>query len=331
MMNSIVSATAEAEFCYLSFNLYRADGNDVRIEVISAFQILRRPPRGDFAQDGSVRVELYDADGRWLYSATCFSDNHTKDDASLPFRSFRVYFPEYPEWSSLNVVRDGKTIGRLTRAKSAPVIESFEAKSVDSHGKHLIRLSWKSHAEKAPNPALQYGVRFTNDRKNWRALGACLTSDSIVVDAKSLPGGAECVFQLVASAGLRSATKEVVVSNLPSKAREVYILSPKADETFEAGEPIRFAGTAFSSDSRNCRADELVWTSLPGGTIGVGQQVTTRQLRAGFHSITLHAPDGMGGMVSQSVAIRITPKKESSQRTPTGHLQKRKNPCGCRG
>jgi hypothetical protein len=253
-------------------------------------------------------VELYDEHGRWLLSAPCYSDKDTEDSDMPPYRTYRGWFRDYTELRVIKVVCDGAVVATFKRSAQAPIIEAFDMQEKRGNGKDLIRLKWKAVAE--PNAApLQCGVRFSKDGKRWRALAASLKTESLVVDLDTLPGGKTCRFQLVASAGFRTVTRELALAERGEKLRDVYILSPKDGAEFEAGAPIPLAGTGFSPDFGNCRQEELTWTFLGERSIGIGQQLTITDLPAGFHTITLHASDGMGGVATKSVGVRVLPRK----------------------
>jgi hypothetical protein len=111
----------------------------------------------------------------------------------------------------------------------------------------------------------------------------------------------------------------------------VHIISPAPDTRFELGEPITFAGTGFSPDFGNSNPAELVWASLAGGTIGIGQQLTTTEMPVGSHWVTLQAPDGAGSIATKSVPITVIPRRddELKRHLPKVAAGSKRRPCGC--
>ncbi len=91
----------------------------------------------------------------------------------------------------------------------------------------------------------------------------------------------------------------------PQSTMRVTIASPHDGHSFERGDSILFAGSAFRG-SVAAANDELSWSSSLSGLLGMGGSVTRNDLPLGAHTITLTALMA-GAEGSASVQIDIVP------------------------
>ncbi len=316
----------EAEYHYLSFQVHGRNREQARVVVTSSFHIPRPLPLINPRPSG-VSVELLDGEDGFLYGGSCESEAHI--DENVPFESLRVFFPHFHELQRIKLVRGGSVLAEYEVAEKPPSVTAVKIATEEN----LIRLKWKGDSDEGVAPGLEYGVRFSPDGKKWRPVVAATVDNEVVLDTDLLPGGDHCRIQIVASAGFRTTVHEIKTFSLPTKPRVAYIASPKADAEYEAGQPITFSGTGFSPDFGNSKPDEIVWTSLSLGQLGVGQSFTTTELPVGHHWVTMHTPDGADALATKSVAVRVVPRKVrcpdcGTPPVPSDALKKRL--CRCR-
>ncbi|CAJ2863936.1 Uncharacterised protein [Burkholderia pseudomallei] len=314
-----------AEYHYVNFRVDARVTAKERVTVVSSFHIPRPRPLSR-ALPSEVSVELLDDEGALLSGFASETDLHA--DNNVPFQYFRAYFPHFPELRRIRIVRSDEILAEYEVAREPPALSGVTVAQKENR----IHLKWKGSAVDGVTPPLEYGVRFSADGQKWRAVVTATTEDELVLNTELLPGGNECRIQVIASAGFRTTVHETNTFSLPKKARIAYIASPKSGEEFEFGTPVTFSGTAFSPDFGISKPDEIVWTSLAAGTLGVGQQLMTTDLPVGHHWVTIHAPDGAGGLASKSVGVRVVPPKGRCRPTGTAPVpsEQLKKPCGCR-
>lgn len=162
----------------------------------------------------------------------------------------------------------------------------------------------KEPVTETPTHAL---LRYSNDGgTNWRVVATDLTNDSHVVNLNQLPGGDQCLFQLVAASGVRTSLTTTKPVAVPIKPRKAYILSPdKSQSTYAKGQDVVLLGGGFSPDFESSNFDDVVWTSDRDGLVGAGYQVITNSLSSGRHRIQISLPDGLEGEALASVFITI--------------------------
>ena len=336
LFTAALSATTAtpSSYHYLSFEVHSRgqDSGQPQVRVTSSFCVARNDPplRGRADQAPSVvSVELLDADGGFLHALPCDPQPHV--DRHSPFEMFKVHFPDFRELGRVRLARDGAVLGEFPVASEGPHLSDVR---MERDGQ-LIRLTWQAEYREETAPAMEFGVRFSSDGNTWRPVVSAGTEPSAVLDITLLPGGEECRIQIVASAGFRTTVHETDAFSLPRKPCTAYIVSPTADAEYVAGEPITFSGTGFSPDFGNARPDEITWTSLAAGPLGSGHSITTTGLPVGHHWITVHVPDGLGGLATASVPIRVVPRTASGgdrggrSKPRPGDLLQSYRDCGC--
>jgi hypothetical protein len=290
----------EAEFGHLQFRLYRGG----RVELRSAFHLLRRPPPRPTGDVSEVRLELWSADETFLSTEPLQTfDGHLPDE--MPFNDFVGAFPFPSELASVRVVQGGRELGRFQVASEPPSV-TIERSDVRDDTLHV---HWKARAAADAQPALAFGIRYSADGKRWRALAVGLKEHSFQVDLSLLPGGEECRVQVVAYAGFRTATATTPPFVRETTRRRAYIGSPRSGTELRVGELVHLVGAGHSPSHGATCADDVTWYTTELGALGRGHQLSV-ELPVGRHRITLHAPDGAGGEATASVDVSVVAKKD---------------------
>ena len=298
------------DYLYLNFRMYR----DGKVELLPSFHLLGHQPSKGSSPPAPVSFDLLGDDGRVIGFHRCHFANACQDPDG-PY----VDFHEVTEWEpgigSIAFVRDGHVVHTLEVEKSPPEVTIRDPRPLDDK-RELLRIDWDitpGEIRGESERTVTYMLRYSNDRgKSWRAIAANLTDLHYVVDSNRLPGGESCMFQVVASAGIRTAFAETGSLPIPCKPRQALILSPKSHDAFVQDESVVLRGVGFSPDFGSAEFSDLVWTSNLDCCIGVGPEVVTHALSIGRHTIKLCIPDGCEGEASALVFIEIQPKESSS-------------------
>ncbi len=255
-------------------------------------------------------VELHDQDGNPLVSQRLrlYPPLQTLDDAVL---DFFVEIPRRDDATSVVIRQDDKTLYKHTIAKSDPVVTlrslkmAAKARAVQTG---TIPVGWAGKG--ARDSSARYTLRYSNDGgRSWFLLADDLTQKEFTVDLDELPGGDECVLQVTAASGLRTATATSESFKVARKPRAIEILSPKNGDVVEASQSVSLFGFSQSLEGSG-DPDGLNWSSSIDGYLGSGNQVIPAMLTPGRHRITLSGDDGMGGETSKSIYIRVLPEAE---------------------
>ena len=185
-----------------------------------------------------------------------------------------------PATKAIEFLRGVEVIHQIEVEADVPKLTLKPLRRVERE-RELVRVEWDVQHSKN----FWCIVRYTHDGgKTWRAIAADLTSWSLVVNLDLLPGGERCMFQIVASSGLRTVTAETEPFEVKRKPRAVAILRPKTGDQFRHGESVVLFGGGHSPNFATADFEDVVWTSNLDGHLGIGHQLTTHTL----------SPDGTG-------------------------------------
>lgn len=98
-----------------------------------------------------------------------------------------------------------------------------------------------------------------------------------------------------------SASIEVIEIDPP----EAEIDEPDDGDTFKEGRRITFEGEGEDPEDGRLKGDALVWTSSLDGEFGTGEEVKTRELSAGTHTITLTVTNSRGISATDEIELEI--------------------------
>jgi hypothetical protein len=295
--------TIDREYLHLNFRMY----GDGRVELLPSFHLNGTPPipGPEVGFESRVSCDLLGEAGL-VGSHRCRLTNphHDPDGPSIELHEI---LPWSPEIRSIAFRRDGAVVHTLKIEKHAPEV-SIQPPKRAKERPGLLALEWsagKGEGPKGGGPH-SYLVRYSNDDgKTWQAIVADLEEPRHLVNLDLLPGGDKCKLQIVASAGVRTATAETESFAVPVKPRQAHILHPKPGTSYRKGQPVPLVGGGFSPDFATTEFDEVVWTSNLDGAIGVGHGLVVNSLSSGRHRISIDIPDGAGGEAAAGVFIEV--------------------------
>jgi hypothetical protein len=169
-----------------------------------------------------------------------------------------------------------------------------------------VTVTWQAQL---PNKPLTYLLRYSNDGgASWRTISPKLKANEYVADLDRLPGGDVCLFQVLATEGIRTGTATSGPLSVSNRDVEVVIISPKPGTVFEPGQTVSLTGEAFEPHTGSLLDSQLRWLSDVDGDLGRGHEVQVKTLRPGVHNISLNVPDAYGAKVVASTRIEIRAK-----------------------
>jgi hypothetical protein len=172
-----------------------------------------------------------------------------------------------------------------------------------------VRVVWVTESDRP----LYYLLRFSNDGgRTWRAVAPRQRTLEYTVDLDRLPGGRECLFQVLATEQIRTGVAISRSFSAPERAGQPFIVSPVSDQVIQIGEYVTLTGGSFSPQSGSADPTTLRWDSSIDGPLGIGNDVRVL-LQPGDHTISLRAPDGVGG--ENVTSTRVTVRRPE----PRGH------------
>lgn len=293
------------EYLFLNFRVHKSG----RVELLNSFHATSANPPEELGRPTGVGCTLIDRNGQAIKGHHCLVNNpHMEDDDAYIDYHEAVLLDgvDIADVHAIDFTNDGKAGQLINFQGVAPVVTIKETKRVDKKP-NLMRVEWEADKSAKTADPVHYILRYSSDNgSTWRAVAADLTTTSHVVDLDMLAGGDKCVFQVIASAGIRSSTATTPPMKLARKPRQPYILQPEAAKlTIKAGEELVLLGGGFSPEFESTDFDDVTWSSNKDGVLGIGYQVITRSLSVGHHTISLSFPDGLGGTASGKLDVTV--------------------------
>jgi hypothetical protein len=239
----------EREHLFLVFRVY-LDGT---VELLPSFQLRTQSVAQEGLGPSPVYCDLLDEGEQVILSHRCQYSNPYQDPEGR-YVVFREQIPWEPSIRSIAFRRNGEVTATIEIEEQPPEV-NIEA--VDRTAE-TATIHWSgTHPDTDRN--IVYAVRYSNDGgQTWEAIAANLSATSYTADLNLLPGGEECRFQVVASAGIRTALAETDAFPVKQKARRAHILSPDPGATVTQGEPVVLRGGGFSPDVGTPGLDNVV-------------------------------------------------------------------------
>jgi hypothetical protein len=294
----------DGDYLHLNFRLMR-DGS---VRLLPSFRLRSPGPPARSDPETSIFCELRTADARVLRSYRCHrSDFHS--DPEGPCIEYHEVIPWPPDAASLAFFRNGTELSVVDIEPESPAFAEPPAIEMEP-GENRITLRWAS-IRGAAEADLQHMVRYSNDAgETWQAVTAALTASEAVIDIDTLPGGPECLFQVVTySDRLLTSTAETTPFPVEVHPRRAYILSPEPGAEYSARQTVPLRGTGYSVDFGTAALDEVAWTSNVDGFLGYGFELFINSLSQGVHTLRLGVADGLGEEASAAVRVTIRPPR----------------------
>ena len=127
---------------------------------------------------------------------------------------------------------------------------------------------------------------YSNDGgETWTPLALPGAGETIKVDAGALPGGRECLLELIVTDGFHSQRIRSDAYEVQRKGWVLWILSPVAGSELPADRSVLLAAQGYHLEERRAGFDDIEWESSVGGGLGTGARVLAT-LEPGEHTIT---------------------------------------------
>jgi hypothetical protein len=294
----------------LSVRVYRRFNDDQRIVVrhahrIEAAGVVPRPGENAISP---LSVDLLNANREviathhCLYTRAQASCGCCGPGANVPLEREPFYdLHEAIEWPgdevSAIVLHDGHEPLATFEVGEPPTVE---LSGPEQRENFLALRVYAQHPRERPSVIVLFSG---DDGATWQPVAFDPPEDELLVETKSLPGGERCFFRAVATAELRSSSADSSPFELPRSRRGLHLQLPDCHCPIPSGQ----VPLSVMIDSRGLGAvapDEIRWQSDMDGDIGSGYEIAP-QLRDGRHVITVTAPDGRGGSLSERGIIIV--------------------------
>jgi hypothetical protein len=309
------------EHLFLNFQIYR----DGKINLSPSFHY----PSNPLIKSGRKTpylIELKDKKDKVLNSQRVYLTDPYKDLDSAVLEFYKpisfhrevsdvIFLYENPH------TYETKELLRVKVPYQPPTVEvTYPTKSGELSGK--IDVTWRSKFKEKNQ--LYYLLRYSNNNgKTWRILSPRTQKTKHVVDLDNLPGGKQCLFQVLATEGIRTGSAISDTFRVAVKRRKTKIIYDGPKVVY-SDQSVRLFGYSFSPDYGSIEDSKLYWKSNLNGFLGTGNKIMLQRLKIGKHTITLTTQDNDEEKDSFSIEIEVKrrlPKKHTSWTHP-GHTSK---------
>lgn len=231
------------------------------------------------AEVANTRGEIL---GRWSLSVLTYTDSGSND---FTIRGC-VPLPEGATVLRIIATPDNRSARRVVTEQqipsSVPLVRFTTVPSGRAAGR--IRLGWQSSG--TPE-AVEYLVQYSVDNgTHWIPASSRLNDHEAEVDLDQMPGGAKCVFRVMASNGVRSGSVVSEPFTVELKRCRSFIVHPRDGGAY--GREVLLSGNGWWLEGDRPELEQLTWSSDVDGLLGRGRTVVA-SLSPGEHHITLAA------------------------------------------
>jgi hypothetical protein len=125
-------------------------------------------------------------------------------------------------------------------------------------------------------------------------------------DTSKLQGSKEGLIRVTATDGVNTGRDiSDAVFTVPGKRPEVSIVNPTKGTLITEGNNIKLIGSGHDLEDGMLNDSALTWTSSLKGDLGNGEDIETRNLTRGVHTITLMGEDSNGNMAYDNITISV--------------------------
>jgi hypothetical protein len=290
---------------WLDFNLITGrlpvGGVPFQIDPIFQFRSLREPIVAGTV--GRARIRLKNAASQIIYETAFDSEVHTDGGQATPSAGFAVAVPVLADATQVEVLMDGRVVGRANRSAKAPLI-AITSPQPGAVLDGIVDIRWSaSDADRNP---LRATLQYTPDGERYFPLTGRITGTQTRVDLARVPASETGRIVLRVSDGFRTSVAEVANLHVGhNHAPVVHITGPAEQQEFAAGANVTLLGRARDAEDGPLAGASLTWSSDVDGVLGTGPALNRADLTPGAHRIELRATDSGGSISVRTVSIIV--------------------------
>jgi len=274
------------------------------IEVTSVMRVSANPQVSN-GQSTDLRAMLVNDAGQIVARAPlyrlrrmgcgCGCGCDDDDSRSAYPYAFQAYVSDVERGAMLQITRETDELWSIKPGAEPPRVGDVRAEIMQterfvSGWALMIDFRYESTTETRPECWLQYS---NDDGRNWFGLTAGVRDNQVLVDGGSFPAGVILIRVLV-SDGFETSTSDPVYVEIPQRAPDVVIYSPRPDEPIRAGAEMRLWGSVIGANGDDLDEQYAMWI-LDGQEIAQGTDTyITAPDFEGVHSLILVGRDQYG-------------------------------------
>ena len=225
-------------------------------------------------------VSLLDYRGQALSSKIVEPTFFSKDQE---WGTFVTRLPYQAQTQSVTLSVNERVLGRLDVPTDRPyfsLLRPSEHDYIDPAG--VLHLHWADHECRQP---LTYCVRYSHNGADWLRPGVNLHCNDFYLDLREMPGGPQCLVQVIATNGYRTSYVQTRHFDVARKMPEVFLGPCQGPVLWSQG---------FSRQQGPITGEDIVWRADGGIEAGRGGSFDIRTLPAGSHPLSVGVRDHDG-------------------------------------
>jgi hypothetical protein len=277
------------------------------IEVSSVMR-LRANPQVSNGRETELRALLLNDNGAVAARAPVYRLRHLgsgcgcgcedEEQPDYPY-TFQAFISDVERGSLLQIIGEDNEIWNRRPSAEPPRVGGLHAGVIQTDqfpsGLGLaLEFGYESTGDVRPECWLQWS---NDDGRNWFGLTTGLFDHQALLDAGSLPAGT-LLLRLLVSDGFDTATSDPIRIEVPQRAPDVAIFSPRQGEPFQAGAAMRLWGSVVSASGDDLDQDHAIWL-LDGQEIAQGTDVFIPVPDEGEHTVVLVGRNEFGSTEQQ--------------------------------
>jgi len=231
------------------------------------------------SREGEVTVEALARGGRPIATTQVplvTPCSHATADRPPQVAVGLVEFPE--KATGLRVIHDGRVLLERSAPRPAGEPEVEWPATLDTD---TAAIRWRGRQDGA-----MASLGYSNDGgETWAPLALPTADETITFDASALPGGDDCLLELIVTDGFHTTRTRSAGYRVEPKGWVLWILSPGPGAALSASAPVLLAAQGYQHEERRPGFEGIAWTSSLDAGVGEGGQVMAA-LRPGDHTIT---------------------------------------------
>lgn len=235
-------------------------------------------------------------------------DDHAAGDEPALFSD--VFSKPAGQVATVQLLADETVLDSRTPGSQPPVV-AIQQPAGGAVIQDALTIQWTA-SDPDRGDQLLYTVQYSHDNGvSWHTLavnygGAPGGGTLALSDLGSLPGGAPNAarIRVLASDGYNTGTATSQPFTVTNRKPDAFIVTPAAEQTFAAGQPVLLTGGATDAEDGGLSAAALAW-SIDGVPSGSGTVVVAAGLAPGTHTAMLSASDADNNTSTKTVSFRV--------------------------
>ena len=266
------------------------------------FHINGTPQNSSSMQQHRIEIELQNSSRKVLVNHSFYISNADGSDI-FDFEEL----VRYDSQTAYIVLKHNSTVLTLVSVGGHPPNVTVES----PNGGEILsgvdaKITWSASDD--DDDKLHYTVDYSPDSgSTWLPpIAIDLVDERYLCDTSDLQGSKEGLIRVTATDGVntgRDISNDVFT--VPGKRPEVSIVNPTKGTLITEGNNIKLIGSGYDLEEGMLNDSALTWTSSLNGVLGHGENIETRNLTRGVHSITLMGEDGSGYKAYDNITISV--------------------------